>query len=146
MGTIHFTHDDETRTTYCVSIDNDGRHYTGKSQCHEQDSEFYTHLTGEIIAAKRAVEKVYKAELKELKRELRIYDNLLNTFRCGTKYDDERDSNMYRQIMRQRRLKQDEIYAVLRLIKTNEDDLNEYLRDKEYFYQEMRKMRARQAQ
>jgi hypothetical protein len=146
MGSINFTHDPETKTTYCVSIDNDGRHYTGKAKCHEQDADFYTDLTGEIIAAKRAVEKVYKAELKELKRELRIYDNLLNTFRCGIKYDDERDSNMYRQIMRQRRLKQDEIYAVLRLIKTNEDDLSEYLRDKEYFYQEMRKMRARQAQ
>lgn len=144
MGTIQFIHDDETRTTYCTSIDNDGRRYTGKSKCHADDSEFYTHLTGEIIAAKRAATKVYKAELKDLKRELRIYNNLITTFRTGKKYDEERDSNMYEQIMRQRRLKLDEIYAVLRLIKTNNEDLAEYLRDKEFFYKEMRKMRARQ--
>lgn len=143
MGTIHFTHDDVTRTTYCVSIDNDGRHYTGKAKCHEQDSEFYTHLTGEIIAAKRTVDKVYKAELKQLQRELRTYDNLLYTFKTGKKYDGERDSNMYAQILKQRRDKQEEIYTVQRFINDNQTDLADYLKEKEYFYQEMRKIRAR---
>jgi len=88
--------------------------------------------------------KVYKAELKALQRELRVLNNLLYTFAVGEKYSDEIGSQMYRQVRRARNLKQAEIHAVRGLIKDNEVDLADYIKEKDYFYQQMRKMRKGQ--
>jgi len=88
--------------------------------------------------------KVYKAELKVVQRELRVLNNLLYTFAVGEKYSDEIGSQMYRQVKRARNLKQAELNAIRGLIKDNESDLADYIKEKEYFYQQMRQMRKGQ--
>jgi ribosomal protein S13 len=88
--------------------------------------------------------KVYKAELKALQRELRVLNNLLYTFAVGEKYADEIGSQMFRQVKRARNLKQAEVWAVRGLIEDNESELADYIKEKEYFYQEMRKIRKGQ--
>ena len=101
-------------------------------------------MGGEIIASKRTLDKVYRAELKSLKRELRVLNNLLTTFGVGKKYEAEIGSNMFKQVRRARNLKQAEVHAMVQCIAQNRQDLTDYLTEKEHFYQEMRKMRARQ--
>lgn len=143
MSKLTFDHTDNA--TICHFIDNDGRHYSGIAQCHPNDQDFKTNLGGEIIASKRTLDKVYRAELKILLRELRVLNNLLTTFGVGKKYEAEIGSNMFKQVRRQRNLKQEEVYATRRLIKQNRQDLEDYINEKEHFYQEMRKMREYRA-
>lgn len=143
MSKITFHHNDHGLTV-CQYIDNDGRHYQGAAQCHPQDEDFYTKLGGEIIASKRTLDKVYRAELKSLKRELRVLNNLLTTFGVGKKYEAEIGSNMFKQVRRARNLKQAEVHAMIQCIAQNRADLADYLNEKEHFYQEMRKIRSRQ--
>jgi len=51
---------------------------------------------------------------------------------------------MFKQVRRARNLKQAEVHAMIQCIAQNRADLADYLNEKEHFYQEMRKMRARQ--
>ena len=89
---------------------------------------------------------MYRAELKSLKRELRVLNNLLTTFGMGKKYEAEIGSNMFKQVRRARNIKQAEVYAMMQCIANNRADLQDYLNEKEHFYQEMRKMRARKVE
>lgn len=144
MSKMTFTHEEVEGITICHYIDNDGRYYSAMARCHPQDRDFYTRLGGEIISSKRVATKVYKAELKVIQRELRVLNNLLYTFAVGEKYSDEIGSQMYRQVKRARNLKQAEMNAVRGLIQDNESDLADYIKEKEYFYQQMRQMRKGQ--
>ena len=128
----------------CTITDDQGRKFIGEAVVHEKDMDFASEKTGCTIATIRAT----ISYLQSLKRDIiRPQLAALNQLYYSMKHSTNFNPKSYENIMLQRqiRLKKDDLDTINEEIAKQRYFLIGYLREKEEFYQAVRKMREKTA-
>lgn len=137
-----FDWDEETGIATCILIDKNNRSFYGKAACHPEDKDMKSEKTGGEIALRRAyisALKFYrdndvKNTLKEFKR---FYYSVIN----NQQYDP--DSFLAKRLFNHIRKLEKELENIKILIKEQQQDLNDYIENKDIFYKQVRNHREK---
>lgn len=139
---LDFSFDEESGKTICKMIEGDNIFYGG-AYCHPEDSDFKAKMTGEHIAAMRARIKKLKHELNNvLKPGLAALNQLYFSINRSKRY--QKSSYEAKAIRRQIKIKEAEINLLKDIIKDQQDELKNYIDNKEKLYQRTRKIRDKE--
>lgn len=81
-----FTYDAETHTTTCT-IRSGNKIYTGTSQCHQDDYDFESQKTGEVLAHFRAVYSECLSDREEINAQIKILNHVYDAMMRNPKVD-----------------------------------------------------------
>ena len=141
MYDIKYNWDLETYSATCT-ITHNGLEFVGKANCHPEDRDLASTLTGEIIAEARATLLVLRhIRDNELKPQLKSLKQLYYSIKHSKKYNPKSYESymLYRQI----RLLEDELADIKEEIKYIKQELRDYIDLKEKGHQMIREHRAR---
>lgn len=136
-----FKWDEETGVATCILTD--GQHYfTGIACCHDDDEDMCSQKVGEEIACRRARIDYLKFYRDTLKSELRGLRQFYYAISQSNKFNKEsyEVKMLFRHI---NRLEFDLNYA-REIIEEERKSLNQYINNKEKFYQKIRQVRNKE--
>ena len=135
-----FIWDEDIGLMSCYIEDQFGRHHIGLAQCHENDADMKSEKTGWEISHARAEINKLKSYIKdELKPRLRGLKQLYYSMNRSKKFN----ADSYENHMLQKQMKniENEIEIVKLAIDDLQDDLNQYLDNKDNIYKSLRRNR-----
>ena len=133
-----FTWDLETGEALCVIKDKDKVYY-GVAKCHPDDSDMKSEKTGCFIAEQRAKIMMLRSKRDELYIELKALKKYYASM-IMSKYFDDTSYPIRRLQNHMLKIKRD-IIDIKELLQDEQDTLNIYIKEKEKFYQRIRKNR-----
>lgn len=138
-----FNWNEETGVASCILGDGE-KVYTGLAQCHISDSDMKSEKTGCEIAFRRARINALRGYRNELKIKLSALNQLYYSINKSKKFN----SKSYENKMLQRQIKiiNFDLETIKEQITMEEQNLREYLKNKENFYNKTRIRRVARAQ
>lgn len=133
-----FTYDEEKGLTKCVLIYK-GKFFEGYAKCHENDLDMKNNFTGSWIAAQKALIKLNKYYLKEIKDGLKALNQLYYSINKSKFFNE--NSYETKMLKRQISIHEDDIEAFKENIDMLKKQLVDVIDEKEKFYQKVRKER-----
>lgn len=136
-----FDWNEEARTATCLLTDYQSRHYFGMATCHEDDTDMMSEKTGKEIAFKRAKIQALRGYRDELKQQLKSLKELYYSMNQSTKFN----PSSYEAKMLNRKIKTIEldISTAKELIRSEQQELLEYIKGKDAFYNKVRSNRKK---
>ena len=134
-----FTYNDSGNFCSCEVRDSLGRVFKGEAHCHPKDEDYKSYLTGGTIAEARAqiaAATAYRNDLKIKLAALRQYYYSI----CQSKHFNK-DSYEVKMLFRQIKLLESDLEIAKHQLAVLKLDLFEYLNNKEYTYNMLRKHR-----
>lgn len=115
--------------------------YSGIAYCHPDDKDMKSQKTGLKIAEMRATINAWKGYKDEIKTGLAVLNQLYYSMKHSKRYNPK----SYEAVMLQRQISNKKIDLVTVQIKIEDTTkmLKDYLADKEWFYQQIRKNRMK---
>ena len=139
--TTRFMYDEEKALATAIIYTPKGKIFIGTAQCHPEDMDFANALTGQEIAYRRASIKLLQdVRDNELKPGLQALNSYLYSINEG-KYFDKKNP-MVKILYHNIAQRQEELSMVNEMIKTEREQLIDYLKSKEDLYNRLRKARA----
>lgn len=139
--TTRFMYDEEKALATAIIYTPKGKVFVGTAQCHPNDMDFANALTGQEIAYRRAsIKFLTDVRDNELKPELKALNSYLYSINKG-KYFDKKNP-MVKILYHNINQRKEEISMVDEMIKTERQQLIDYLDSKDKLYQRLRKSRA----
>lgn len=126
-----FTWDEESGVASCILSDGE-KIYTGFAQCHPDDNDMKGEKTGCEIAFKRARIHALRGYRDELKIKLSTLKQLYYTMNRSKHFNPKSYEN--RMLQRQLRMINFDLDTVKEILATEEQNLREYLKNKDDFY------------
>lgn len=126
-----FTWDEESGVASCILSDGE-KIYTGFAQCHPDDNDMKGEKTGCEIAFKRARIHALRGYRDELKIKLSTLKQLYYTMNRSKHFNPKSYEN--RMLQRQLRMINFDLDTVKEILATEEQNLREYLKNKDNFY------------
>lgn len=135
-----FSWDEEQGLASCILTD--GKQvYTGIAQCHPEDVDMMSEKTGCEIAFKRAKIEALRALRDELKISLSTLKQLYHSMNISHRFNEKSYEN--KMLQRQIRSINFDLTTTKEIIVSEEQNLREYLKNKDEFYVKIRKMRKK---
>lgn len=145
MARYSYEYDKENGVSTCVITNKQGKIFVGMAQCHPDDVDMKSEYTGSAIAEMRA-ERAALRDMRdnEIIPELRALRELYGSMKHSTKFNPK----SYENIMLQRmiRQKEAELADVRLLVSQQNQNIKEFIYEKEKCYQGIRRNRAIAAQ
>ena len=126
-----FNWDEETGVASCILSDGE-KVYTGFAQCHPDDEDMKGQKTGCEIAFRRAKINTLRGYRDELKIRLSTLKQLYYTMNKSKHFNPKSYEN--RMLQRQIRMINFDLDTVKEILATEEQNLREYLKNKDDFY------------
>ena len=126
-----FTWDEESGVASCILSDGE-KIYTGFAQCHPDDNDMKGEKTGCEIAFKRARIHALRGYRDELKIRLSALKQLYYTMNKSKHFNPKSYEN--RMLQRQIRMINFDLDTAKEILATEEQNLREYLKNKDDFY------------
>lgn len=126
-----FTWDEESGVASCILSDGE-KVYTGFAQCHPDDNDMKGEKTGCEIAFKRARIHALRGYRDELKIRLSALKQLYYTMNKSKHFNPKSYEN--RMLQRQIRMINFDLDTAKEILATEEQNLREYLKNKDDFY------------
>lgn len=126
-----FTWDEESGVASCILSDGE-KIYTGFAQCHPDDNDMKGEKTGCEIAFKRARIHALRGYRDELKIKLSTLKQLYYTMNRSKHFNPKSYEN--KMLQRQLRMINFDLDTVKEILATEEQNLREYLKNKDDFY------------
>jgi hypothetical protein len=135
-----FDWDKETGIASCILTDGE-REYYGEAICHDDDLDMMNEKTGCEIAFRRASIKA----LREKKRDLKLQLSALNQLYYSMKHSKNFNPKSYENKMLQRQIQMInfDLTTIKEILAGEEQRLIEYIKEKDKFYQHIRRNRAK---
>lgn len=131
---------EDGKTTCVVKYKN--KEFYGEANCHPDDKDFESERVGSYIAELRADLAVFKyMRDSELIPTYNALNHIYSSFNSCAKY--HTDSNEAKLVRRQLHMTKKQLSAVQKTIAELQLTLTVYIKDKEKFYQHVRKTRAK---
>lgn len=138
-----FDYNEETGITVCHISDNKNNTFTGIANCHDDDRDFMSRLTGCEIAFRRAkIEQLRFIRENDLKPRLAALEQLYYSMNRSSQFDEKSYPN--RMLQRQIRLIKFDLTTINEMLAYERQGLKSYISQKDDFYKKTRKMRAGQ--
>lgn len=140
-NTPYFNWDEATGLATCIITDGSNIFY-GSACCHPEDLDMISEKTGLEIAHRRAlIEALKHKRNNELKPQLAILKQVYYTMKHSKKFNEK----SYENKMLQRKLKeiQTDLETITEVIKYEKDNLKQFIKMKDEFYQKLRARRNR---
>ena len=135
-----FSWDEEQGLASCILTD--GKQvYTGIAQCHPEDVDMMSEKTGCEIAFKRAKIEALRALRDELKIRLSTLKQLYHSMNISHRFNEKSYEN--KMLQRQIRSINFDLTTTKEIIASEEQNLREYLKNKDEFYVKIRRMRKK---
>lgn len=116
--------------------------YVGTAQCHPDDKDFKSMLTGQEIAYRRAsIKMLSDIKKSEMMPGLQALKDYLYSINKGQYFD--KKNPMVKILYHNINIRQSEVDMVTAMIKNQRNELSEYLKNKDKLYTQLRAKRAR---
>ena len=130
----------EEHTYYCTISDDRGNTFIGKAKCHPHDQEFESEKVGYVIASQRAIIKALKFEINNhLKPTLKVFNSLLDSMKQSKHFN--KKSYETKRIFRTINNLELEIQTFKEMISKIEEELKQFLEEKDKFRASIRTLR-----
>ena len=126
-------------STYIIEYE--GQYFTGIAHCAPEDADMQNEKTGINIAQRRAIIKLFQYRRNELKHKLAALNQLYYSVNKSKKYDSH--GYMENMLEHQRQQVQDELNLMKDALKDEQQDLQQYLKNKDEFYKRIRTNRKK---
>ena len=126
-------------STYIIEYE--GQYFTGIAHCAPEDADMQNEKTGINIAQRRAIIKLFQYRRNELKHKLAALNQLYYSVNKSKKYDSH--GYMENMLEHQRQQIQDELNLMKDALKDEQQDLQQYLKNKDEFYKRIRTNRKK---
>ena len=126
-------------STYIIEYE--GQYFTGIAHCAPEDADMQNEKTGINIAQRRAIIKLFQYRRNELKHKLAALNQLYYSVNKSKKYDSH--GYMENMLEHQRQQIQDELNLMKNALKDEQQDLQQYLKNKDEFYKRIRANRKK---
>jgi hypothetical protein len=136
-----FEWDETTRTAVCILSDGEKLFY-GTANCHSDDADMCSEKTGCEIAFRRAKIKYYRYYRDCLKERKAALHQLYYSINKSKKFNKKSYEN--RMLQRQIHMIDFDLNTAYELLANEEQDLIEYIKNKDEFYKNIRKNRKGQ--
>ena len=121
-------------STYLIEYE--GQYFTGIAHCAPEDADMQNEKTGINIAQRRAIIKLFQYRRNELKHKLAALNQLYYSVNKSKKYD--LHGYMENMLEHQRQQVQEELNLMKDALKNEQQDLQQYLKNKDEFYKRIR--------
>lgn len=121
-------------STYIIEYE--GQYFTGIAHCAPEDADMQNEKTGINIAQRRAIIKLFQYRRNELKHKLTALNQLYYSVNKSKKYNSH--GYMENMLEHQRQQTQDELNLMKDALKNEQQNLQQYLKDKDEFYKRIR--------
>ena len=121
-------------STYIIEYE--GQYFTGIAHCAPEDADMQNEKTGINIAERRAIIKLFQYRRNELKHKLAALNQLYYSVNKSKKYDSH--GYMENMLEHQRQQIQDELDLMKNTLKNEQQNLQQYLKNKDEFYKHIR--------
>lgn len=121
-------------STYIIEYE--GQYFTGIAHCAPEDADMQNEKTGINIAQRRAIIKLFQYRRNELKHKLAALNQLYYSVNKSKKYDSH--GYMENMLEHQRQQIQDELNLMKDALKDEQQNLQQYLKNKDEFYRRIR--------
>lgn len=138
---VDISWNNDTGKTFAEVHMNDGSIVKGVSYLHPEDKDLGGKLTGSVIATQRAYIAALKKEIAEHKSRLTGINHCLSILNQSHKTD--MNSYEYKTINRQALIEADYISELQRVKKKIEEDLTNYIKEKDSYYKKIRANRQK---
>ena len=125
----------------CTAEDNMGRKFIGEAWCAEEDKDFESMIIGSTIAEMRAQIVAAKTYRDDLKIKLKALKQLYYSMKMSKQFNPKSYENIM--LHRQIRLLENDLSIAKHQLAVLKLDLYEYINDKDFYHQRIRKMRAK---
>ena len=132
------TWDETTKEAKCIITSSIGE-IVGIAKCHPDDYDFGNELTGCHIATQRALIKALKLQKIDLKSQLFALNQLYYSMKHSQKFNEKSYEN--KMLQRQINLIKNDLNAINQKIAEEQDNLKNYINEKDKFYVQIREMR-----
>lgn len=133
---------DEEKGLATAIIEYNDKVYVGTAQCHPDDKDFQSALTGQEIAYRRAsIKMLCDIRRSEMKPGLQALKDYLYSINKGQYFD--KKNPMVKILYRNINLRQDELDVVNAMIKNQRQQLSEYLAAKDKLYKRIRERNSK---
>lgn len=140
--TPEFSWDEEIGLATCSLVDEFDRQHIGIAQCHLDDEDMKSEKIGCEIAMRRAEISCFKSYIKdELQPRLRALNQLYYSMNRSKKFNEKSYEN--RMLKRQIRKIEYDIQNIKKAIIEFENSLQNFIDEKDKFYQKIRQKRAK---
>ena len=126
-------------STYIIEYE--GQYFTGIAHCAPEDADMQNEKTGINIAERRAIIKLFQYRRNELKHKLAALNQLYYSVNKSKKYDSH--GYMENMLEHQRQQIQDELNLMKNTLKDEQEELKQYIDNKDKFYKRVRANRKK---
>lgn len=126
-------------STYIIEYE--GQYFTGIAHCAPDDADMQNEKTGINIAQRRAIIKLFQYRRNELKHKLAALNQLYYSVNKSKKYDSH--GYMENMLEHQRQQIQDELKLMKNALKDEQEELKQYIDNKDKFYKRVRANRKK---
>lgn len=137
-----FNWDEDAGVASCILSDGE-KVFTGFAQCHPDDRDMSSEKTGCEIAFRRARINALRGYRDELKIKLKALNQLFYSMNRSYRFNEKSYEN--RMLQRQIRMINFDLTTTKEIIATEEQNLRQYLSDKDKFYTKTRIRRVERA-
>lgn len=128
----------------CIAEDDMGRSFVGEAWCAEEDKDFESMIMGSTIAEMRAQIAAAKTYRDDLKIKLKALNQLYYSMKMSKRFNPKSYENIM--LHRQIRLLENDLSIAKHQLAVLKLDLYDYINDKDFYHQRIRKMREENAQ
>ena len=141
MKLVYTSFDKETGAATCV-FDSKYGNIVGTAQCHPDDKDMCSELTGTTIAAERANRKYLQLCKVECKGQLAALNQLYYSMKHSSNFNPKSYEN--KMLQRQIRFIEDDLATIKQMLSDSYRSLKKYIDEKEKFYTKLRTLRKAQ--
>ena len=142
MKLLYTSFDKETGVSTCV-FDSKYGQIVGTAQCHPDDKDMCSELTGTTIASMRAERKYLQFCKIECKGQLAALKQLYYSMKHSNNFNPK--SYESKMLFRQIQFIENDLITIKQMITTNNELLKKYIDDKDEFYTKLRTIRKAKA-
>lgn len=126
----------------CITEDEMGRRFCGEAFCSKEDKDFENEVTGLTIAEYRAQIAAARTYRNDLKIKIAALKQLLYSMNQSGNFNPK--SYEAKMLYRQLKLHREDLQIAIHQVAVLKLELNNYINEKEIFYQRARKLRQRE--
>lgn len=132
--------DEEAGIATCILMDKQGNTYFGQAICHPEDKDMKSEHTGLEIAYRRASIK-YLSHIKndEIKPELKVLKQFYNSINSNKDFDE--NHYIVKRLLKRIQSTQEELNDFNSLIVNERKGIQNLIKEKDKFYNQIRKLR-----